>query len=130
MKDLKISKELLSEVLKSPVEIISIDECKCMIKNSIYFDNEQMGISYRYLYGNKEIRFMSIYEFAFKCKEWAYKNFKIMLISHYAGQCYINGDLSPLELNWWNNTKSYQIESDTEVEAILKACQWILENIK
>lgn len=71
MKDLKISKELLNEILKRPVEIIDIGEFKCMIRNSTYFDNEQSGVVYSYLYGNKEIRFMSIYEFAFKCKEWA-----------------------------------------------------------
>lgn len=52
-----------------------------------------------------------------------------MLISHSAGQCYINGDLSTLILNWWNNTKSYQIGSDTEVEAIIKACEWILSEV-
>lgn len=118
MKDLKISKELLSEVLKSPVEIISIDECKCMVKNSIYFDNEQMGISYRYLYGNKEIRFMSIYEFAFKCNEWAYKNgYDIWSITWRA-------------VEFQNNEKpnsTARITKDTEIEAIIEACNWILE---
>ena len=119
MKDLKISKELLSEVLNYEVDVFlginknEIDYTCCRDENEGYID-----IS------------INIYEFAFKCKEWAYKNFKIMLISHYTGQCYINGDLSPLILNWWNNTKSYQIESDTETEAIIKACNWILEQNK
>ena len=119
MKDLKISKELLSEVLNYEVDVFlginkdEIDYTCCRDENEGYID-----IS------------INLYEFAFKCKEWAYKNFKIMLISQYTGQCYINGDLSPLSLNWWNDTKSYQVESNTEVEAIIIACEWILEGTK
>ena len=124
MKDLKISKELLSEVLKSPVEIISIDECKCMIKNSIYFDNEQMGISYRYLYGNKEIRFMSIYEFAFKCKEWALSKG----YSHLSGKDDIYEKGEGFVCSIGSTTLLIKdFYADTEIEATIKACNWILE---
>jgi hypothetical protein len=67
-----ISKELLSDVLGRHVEIIIIDENKCEIRNSIPFENYQLGVSYSYIYGNKETRFIPIHELAFLCKEWAY----------------------------------------------------------
>ena len=128
MKDLKISNILLNEILKSPVEIISIDEYKCMIRNSTYFDNEQKGIVYRYLYGNKEIRFMSIYEFAFKCKEWAFKNGGYVLqsqsytIKDYkfikGAFCYTHFSMGGIGNSHW---------ADTEIEAIIEACEWILK---
>lgn len=124
MKDLKISKELLSEVLG----------IHTILMNPIIEPGNNIGYL---VYGRQntleEVRRnhkqINIYEFAFMCKEWAYKNFKIMLISQYTGQCYINGDLSPLILNWWNDTKSYQVEDSTEIEAIIKACEWILSEI-
>ncbi|WP_157353091.1 hypothetical protein [Aliarcobacter butzleri] len=113
MEDLKISKELISEIL-------GCDVIKTEIKDNILeydCDFDDVVIA----------RNINIYEFAFKCKEWAWGNFKIMLISHYTGQCYINGDLSDLELNYWNKTKSYQVEDNTEVKAIIKACEWVLK---
>lgn len=113
-----ISKELLSEVLKSQVEIIDINECKCMIRNSTYFDNEQMGIVYRYLFGNKEIRFMSIYEFAFKCKEWALtKGYFI----------YSTNELSFIKSFSLETIETFSNGKDTEIECILKACEWLLD---
>ena len=116
MKDLKISKELIKNVLAEETENLSEDFSFDIDEDYIVFRDE-----------GETLFDYNIYKFAFKCKEWAYKNFKIMLISHYTGQCYINGDLSPLILNWWNNTKSYQIESDTEVGAIIQACNWVLK---
>ncbi|MCT7432446.1 hypothetical protein N5T66_04065 [Aliarcobacter cryaerophilus] len=115
MKDLKISKELIKAVLNIPKENI-VD---------IYMDVNYLLIKK----DNNRIEEHNIYELAFKCKEWAWKNFEIMLISHYTGQCYINGDLSYLKLNWWTNTKSYQVEDNTEIEAIIKACEWILSEV-
>lgn len=123
-----ISKELLSEVLKSQVEIIDIGECKCMIRNSIYFDNEQMGIAYRYLYGNKETRFMSIYEFAFKCKEWA-KNKEYIIHSSPTQKIEHTAIVQSFDFNkfYYGENQFYAL---TEVEAIIKACEWILKEIK
>ena len=121
MKDLKISTELASAVLSKEVTKCSlINKSRNSINITCFEDKEDF---------NPICKEWNIYEFAFKCKEWAYKNFKIMLISHYSGQCYINGDLSPLALSWWNNTKSYQVESDTEIKAIIKACNWILKEL-
>ena len=118
MEDLKISKELVKNVLVKETEYLSDDFTFNIEDNHILFVDD----------GESQFE-VNIYEFAFKCKEWAYKNFKIMLISHCSGQCYINGDLSSLSLNWWNGTKSYQVESNTEVEAILEACEWILKEL-
>ena len=115
MENIKISKDLASVVLNIPKENI-VD---------IYIDGKYLLIKK----DNNRIEEHNVYEFAFKCKEWAWENFKIMLISNYTG-CYINGDLSDLILNWWNNTKSYQVEDNTEVKAIIKACEWILEQTK
>lgn len=119
MKDLKISKELLSEVLKRPVEIIDIGEFKCMIRNSTYFDKDQIGMLYRYLSGNKESGFMSIYEFAFKCKEWALtKGYFI----------YSTNELSFIKSISLETIETFSNGEDTEIECVLKACMWILEN--
>lgn len=121
MRDFKISNLLLNEILKSPVEIIDIYEFKCMIRNSTYFDNEQMGIVYRYLYGNEEIRFMSIYEFAFKCKEWACK-----YVSN------IGSGYDKYKDTYWCicNNGEFQFYAETELEAIINSCEWILNQQK
>ena len=112
MKDLKISKELIEEVMKDKgtFETININ------KNEL----STFGVLGHHIFS------INIYEFTFKCKEWAWENYKILLISQYTGQCYINGDLSDLKLPYWENTKSFQVESYTEIECILKACEWIL----
>ena len=128
MKDLKISNILLTEILKSPVEIISIDEYKCMIRNSTYFDNEQKGTVYRYLYGNEEIRFMSIYEFAFKCKEWAFlQGYELRSgrdIDVKEDLCYFCEYKQERQLDYYDG--DYFL-AKSEPEAIIKACNWILE---
>jgi hypothetical protein len=60
----------------------------------------------------------NIYKFAFKCKEWAYKNgYDIWSITWGAVE-FQNNDK-------YNGTE--RITKDTEIEAIIKACNWILE---
>ena len=119
MKDFKISRELLSEVLKIEV-----------VKHSL-FNKRTNSFNVTYMQSEDSLKadwmLVNIYEFVFKCKEWAWKNFKILLISQYTGQCYINGDLSDLKLPYWENTKSFQVESFTEIEGIIKACEWIIK---
>lgn len=119
MKDLKISRELLSEVLKLEV-----------VRHSLFNKrNNTFNITYMQSDDSLKANWMpvNVYEFVFQCKEWAWKNYKILLISQCTGQCYINGDLSELKLPYWDNTKSYQVETSTEIEAIIKACEWILK---
>lgn len=95
-----ISKDLLSEVLTGNVKSFSID------KNNVYYDIDH-GTS------------INIYELAHKCKEWAYnKGFDIYSDFNGADVCHIgsNYSVAPFHYNF------------TELEAIFKACQWILDN--
>ena len=98
MKDLKISNELISEVL----------ECNCtdskIIANELSY--EAFGISY-----------VNIYEFAFKCKEWARDKYDITISS----ALYKNYAKS------WNIDKDENYTAKTEVEVVIKACEWILK---
>ena len=105
MKDLKISKELLEEVLGYEVDAFlgitenEIDYTCCRDKNIGYED-----IS------------INIYEFAFKCKEWLFNNkidFTIWTTDKY---------------RFYSEKYHLDIESYTEVELIIKACEYILGN--
>ena len=116
MKDLKISKELISEVLDMPKESI-VD---------IYTDGNYLLI--RKI--NSRIEEHNIYEFAFKCKEWAFKQgyelfSRILSNDHqHIGNCVVyRVEADPEESLKIMNEK-------TEQEAILKACEWILEQNK
>ena len=124
MKDLKISKELLSEVLNYEVDAFlginknEIDYTCCRDENEGYID-----IS------------INLYEFAFKCKEWAYiKGFIVEIGVHpiikqnrndrdyfYAIKT-LNGEL----------LKKSNVDEvmKSEPTAIIKACNWILEQNK
>ena len=74
---------------------------------------------------------INIYEFAFKCKEWAFKNGRYVLQSQSytvkdykftkGAFCYTHFSMSGIGNSHW---------ADTEPEAIFKACNWILENSK
>ena len=109
MKDLKISKELLSEVLNYEVDAFlginknEIDYTCCRDENEGYID-----IS------------INIYEFAFKCKEWARDKYDITISS----SLYKNYAKS------WNIDKDKSYTAKTEVEVIIKACDWIVGGAK
>ena len=100
--DLKISKELLSEVFK-------LNICEAYIENNnLYFD---MGLPL--------IQRINLYEFAFKCKEWALKKgFKIY------SSCKSSSISQGGILLWISSGEN------NEIETIIKACEWILENSK
>lgn len=110
MKDLKISKELLSEVLGYEVDVFlgitenEIDYTCCRDKNIGYED-----IS------------INIYKFAFKCKEWALKK-EYVISSH--SKYKLDGYNCIIYCN--NGEIDEDFTSDTEIEAIIKACEWIL----
>ena len=117
MKDLKISKELLGEVLGYEVDAFlgisenEIDYTCCRDKDIGYED-----IS------------INIYEFAFKCKEKAFKKGYI-----------ISSGLTPvlgINKDGWAEVFSSSAPLDgklrtfkqlSEPEAIFKACKWILD---
>ena len=68
---------------------------------------------------------INLHELAHKCKEWAYKK------GFSVDSRYWNDVLSSVELFdvLWSPPKGsmYICDADTEVEAIFKACQWIME---
>lgn len=119
-----ISKELLSEVLGRTIERISINENRCEIRNSISFENYQLGVSYKYSHGNEEIRFMPIHELAYKCKEWAYAKYKYTIIEWAGGVDIMDGEDNEVEtfLNLNHPLVLFNLEFT------FKACQWILDN--
>ena len=110
-----ISKELLSEVIGYKVDYIASSG-----NTYIGFHTEM---------GGKNI---NIYELAHKCKEWALsKGYYISLIidEDDKTKCRYVLNLS------WND--GYEVDFiiasepySTETEAIIKACEWILDNIK
>ena len=112
--DLKLSKVLASHVLDIPLEAIC----------DIYMDG--MSILIRKM--NNRIEEHSIYEFAFKCKEWALK--KEFIVHSSPTQ---KKEFTSIAQNFNMNQLYYgknQFYALTEMEAILKACEWILENSK
>ena len=109
MKDLEkiITKELLREVLPKETENLSEDFSFYIDEDYIVFRDE-----------GETLFDYNIYKFAIKCKEWAYKNeYDIWSITWGAVEFQNNGK--------YNGTE--RITEDTEIEAIIKACNWILE---
>ena len=128
MKNLKISTELASAVLGKEVTKCSlINKSRNSINISYFEDKEDFNTSY------KE---WNIYEFAFKCKEW--------ILNQNNKDCFYIADQFSLNIEsqmgvikyFWcvllkNNSRvSPEFKADSEIEAILKACTWILENSK
>jgi len=97
------SEELLSELLGSKVRNVSPETNKeCEIRNGISFENNVDGISYTYVYGNQETRFMPLDEVMSKCKEWS-------LTAHDKGF----------------STITENFAADTEFKAAFEACEWV-----
>ena len=70
-----------------------------------------------------DLKYVNIGDFYFKCKEWAFKNNR-ELYSISSGHCYI----SNLNRNNASNTTDHYAE--TEIEAVIKACEYILQQNK
>ena len=109
MKDLKISKELLGEVLGYEVDAFlgisenEIDYTCCRDKDIGYED-----IS------------INIYEFVNKCKEWALtKGYFI----------YSTNELSFIKSFSLETIETFSNGKDTEIECILKASEYILKEL-
>ena len=112
MKDLKISKELLSEVLKLEV-----------VKHSLFNkSNNSFNITYMQSEDSLKSSWMpiNIYEFVFKCKEWALtKGYFI----------YSTNELSFIKSFSLETIETFSNGKDTEIECILKASEYILKEI-
>ena len=105
---MKISKELVSEVFK-------LNICEAYIENNkLYFD---MGLPL--------IQSINIYEFVHMCKEWALNKGSYI-------NCFYNEF-------WWDRvekkytadipSKNKSFYENKKIEAIIKACEYILKEI-
>ena len=111
MKNLKISKELIRKVLVKETENLSDDFTFDIIDNYIIFADDG------------ECMFeVNIYEFAYKCKDWAYTQGYIL-------KSEINGCLV-CDRNTFMGSDTEWFNGISEIETILKACEWILKNEK
>ena len=112
---MEISKELIIKVMdiKYPFSDIQLNSNILSWWREDVFFEETMKIN--------------IYEFAFKCKIWGFNEYKIYLSSEL-------GEDSEVSLFWTANFKTKEenrcFYGDTEVEAIIKACEWLLEQSK
>ena len=113
-----ISKYMLKEVLfhkekyKDQVEITRL----VLNKHYIEYTSDVAGNPYNYITHDK----INVYELANKCKEWAYSTYGIMIQSYpYCGKSRADA-LKGLEVD-------EVFKENTEVEAIIQACEWILE---
>ena len=114
MKELIISKELISEVLNIPKESIM----------DIYTDGNYLLIRKT----NSRVEEYNIYGFAFKCKEWAENKGYIIFSKN--KECLIYSIDEVYDVIECLNQYEEYFESDTEIESIVKACNWILEQNK
>ena len=115
MKDLILSVELASDVLGLNVAYIE----SCEHRDNIIGIWTDMN--------TKPIKEINLYEFAYKCKVWVFNKYKIYLSSEL-------GEDSEVSLFWTANFKikkeNKSFYGDTEIEAIINACNWILEQNK
>ena len=117
MKDLKISKELIKNVLAKETENLSDDFIFSIKDNYILFVDEG------------ECQFeVNIYEFAFKCKDWALKK-EVMIHSSPTQKKESTAIVQSFDMSkfYYGQNQFYAL---TEPEAIIKACRWVLEQNK
>ena len=117
MKGLKISKELIKNVLDKETENLPDDFTFDIIDNYIIFADDG------------ECMFeVNIYEFAYKCKDWALtKGYMMKIENHYS-----NSIVVQIKKTISNSAyvEPWKKTFKSELEAIIKACNWILENNK
>lgn len=107
-----ISKELLGEVLERDVDKVKDIEANTLIYGCAHSDGWYDEIS--------------AFELAHKCKEWAIKiDYKIESHIHFINKRIIG----VASFNTQDNTTKF-FQADTEHEAIFKACEWILKEMK
>ena len=115
MKDLKIGRELIKAVLQKETEILSKDF-------NFTIDEDYIEIS-----DDGEIQFeYCIYKFAFKCKEW--------LLNKGYSQLSGRDDIYEKGMGFVCSIGSTTLliedfYAGTEIECILKACEWILSEV-
>ena len=121
MKDIKISNELLNYVFTDNLQSFKVDKIE---NNTLYYFWLNEGFYGDESYCKWEKQNINIYEFAFKCKEWAYLQYGIMIQSYlYNGKWRVD-ILKGIEID------EFFKNIDSEPEAIFLACEYILNNIK
>lgn len=108
-----ISKELLSEVLGNKVESIRLVE---------KYDGRIGGrVNDLHITFEDYVENINIYEIAYRCKEWA------ILKGYELHSAWTDVNEAYLEL-YSKYLEERKFTTETETEAIFKACQWILGN--
>ena len=123
-----ISKELLSEVLNASIYYMEMQS-----KNIIVHYDKGMPLMYD--------DSINIYELAHKCKEWAL----IRGYSLLSGRPIVRDEEGTQVFNYWYNCYIWEIDensidsptqntkietnSETEPEAIIKACEYVLKEL-
>ena len=127
-----ISKELLSEVLKKEIKEKYNGSYEFVCNGvSSAGSNE---VSSTLAFYDSEIDFsINIYELAHKCKEWAYNNFGLnIFIEKHTFDLYeasIKICRFKNKFGSYNSFYFYYPKENTEVQAIIKACEWIYKEL-
>ena len=117
---METNKELIKNVLAKDTENLSDDFTFNIEDNYILFVDE----------GESQFE-VNIYEFAFKCKEWALKyNFQLVSWTIAFEAVKKKGYCQAHNIQDKNRESDKPFREDTECEAIIKACEWILEQSK
>ena len=111
---MEISKEIASSVLG--INVVYTESCEH--RDNIIGIWADMNTN--------PIKEVNIYEFAFKCKEWAFTS-GFELKSGRDNLCYFCEYKREDQIDYQN--EDYFLGS-SEIEAIIKACEWILEQSK
>lgn len=131
-----ISKELYEEVQKDYIDFKNITQDEYIT----IFNKEEETVEYVNKHNWYEADSISIYKLAHKCKEWALsQGFSLS-----SSKPIVANDEGNQVFNYWwcaylheINKESFEaplmvtfnnFNSETEPEAIFKACQWILDN--
>lgn len=114
MEDKIISEKLLSEIVGQNVTSVYYHK-KHGWKFTTYTERNDGWTS------TSDIPIPNIYEIAFKCKEWAFNKMYFLSsgLDTSGGWCLIRD----INKSFVNEKNPY-----TEIEAIIKACEWILNN--
>ncbi len=118
MKELIISKELISEVLNIPKEAIM----------DIYTDGNYLLIRKT----NSRVEEYNIYGFAFKCKEWIInKEYHINTSENRINNYIYLYKMIKSDFGYEiDKSNGVQFDSKGYINNLLEACNWILENNK
>lgn len=117
-----ISKELLSEIYNIDIAVTSIYGNEI----SIY----ERDFKYPLTYNASAYLCINLYQLAFYCKEWAYKNGYILLSKPRTSSSFASCSFDKIGKSAYYDDYHNDFRAETEIEAIFKACEWILNGVK